>query len=52
MAIAEELIAIHGPADFQLQDVAARLGVKAPALYNHFASREHLDERPRHRVAD
>lgn len=42
LQIAEELIGLHGPDNFQLQDVAERLGVKPPALYNHFASREDL----------
>ena len=39
---AEELIARHGPEDFQLQDIAKILGVKPPALYNHFKSRKDL----------
>lgn len=40
--IAEDLIAEHGPYGFRLQDVADRLNVKAPALYNHFQSRDEL----------
>ena len=40
--IAEDLIAEHGPYGFRLRDVADRLNVKAPALYNHFQSRDEL----------
>ena len=40
--VAEDLIQENGPYGFRLQDVADRLGVKAPALYNHFESRDHL----------
>ncbi len=40
--VAEDLIARDSPSDFQLQDVADRLGVKPPALYNHFRGREDL----------
>ena len=42
LQIAEELIGLRGIEGFQLQEVADRLDVKPPALYNHFASREDL----------
>lgn len=42
MDVAEDLIARGSPADFQLQEVARELGVKAPALYNHFRGRDDL----------
>ena len=42
MEVAEDLIARHGPEDFQLQEIAKILGVKPPALYNHFESRDDL----------
>jgi AcrR family transcriptional regulator len=40
LEVAQDLIADHGPEDFQLQDIAKILKVKPPALYNHFASRD------------
>ena len=42
LEVAEELVAEHGPYGFRLQDVADRLNVKPPALYNHFTSRDDL----------
>ena len=42
LEVAEELIAEHGPYGFRLQDVASRLKVKPPALYNHFRSKDDL----------
>ena len=42
LEVAEELIATHGIYGFRLQDVADRLKVKPPALYNHFKSRDDL----------
>ena len=42
LEVAEELIAAHGIYGFRLQDVADRLKVKPPALYNHFQSRDDL----------
>ena len=40
LEVAQELIAEHGPQNFQLQDIAKILNVKPPALYNHFVSRD------------
>lgn len=42
LEIGEQLVASNGPHGFRLQDVASHLGVKAPAIYNHFASRDDL----------
>lgn len=42
LEIAEQVIAKDSPVEFQLQEVAQRLGVKAPALYNHFRGRDDL----------
>jgi AcrR family transcriptional regulator len=42
LEVAAELVAVHGPHGFKLQDVAERLGVKTPALYHHFESRDDL----------
>ena len=42
LEVAEDLIAAHGIYGFRLQDVADRLKVKPPALYNHFQSRDDL----------
>jgi len=50
--VAEEMVARESPADFQLQEVADRLGVKPPALYNHFRGREDLLQQVDSRVAD
>jgi len=39
-----EVIDEHGLKDFKIRDVAARLGVKTPSLYNHFKNKEELLE--------
>lgn len=40
--VSEKLIARHGVHGFRLQDVADQLGLKPPALYKHFASRDQI----------
>jgi len=40
--VAENLIALHGPDGFQLQNVTEILGITPPAIYNHFKDREDL----------
>ena len=42
IAVAEELIARHGPDGFQLQQATEILGITPPAIYNHFKDREDL----------
>jgi AcrR family transcriptional regulator len=39
---AERLIASHGVAGFTLKDIADPLGVRVPAIYKHYASRDHV----------
>jgi AcrR family transcriptional regulator len=38
--LAQQLIASHGVSGFALQDVAAPLGVRVPAIYKHYESRD------------
>jgi AcrR family transcriptional regulator len=40
VVVAEELIALHGVEGFQLKDVAARIGIRPPSIFAHFAGRE------------
>lgn len=40
LEVAEELIALHGVEGFQLKDVAARIGIRPPSIFAHFAGRE------------
>jgi AcrR family transcriptional regulator len=40
LEVAEQLIALHGVEGFQLKDVAARIGIRPPSIFAHFAGRE------------
>src|SRR5262245_55448278 len=40
--VAEQLFAERGYDGTTLRDVATRVGVRAPSLYNHFASKDEL----------
>jgi AcrR family transcriptional regulator len=42
LAAARELLEEEGPDALSMRRVAARLGIKAPSLYKHFASKEDL----------
>ncbi len=50
LAVAEELIARHGVAGFELKDVAARVGIRSPSIFAHFKGREDLAEAVARRV--
>jgi len=50
LEVAEELIARHGVAGFELKDVAARVGIRSPSIFAHFKGREDLAEAVARRV--
>lgn len=48
--VAEQLIAVRGVDGFELKDVAAGVGIRAPSIFAHFKGREDLAEAVARRV--
>lgn len=52
VAVAEELISVHGMEGLRLKDVARRVGIQPPSIFAHFEGREAIGNAVAHRVLE